>query len=150
MTPIDNAVLSEMLDNALSDIKYLRQEVSALRETKAEAKAEAYELSEELAEVRAAARDHLRDNASLRCMVDQLTDEAVEDARTWEKHTEYIAELENALDLAIARADENANKLTASVEQAQAWAYKFNRSEREVDDLKDQLALYQENCECAQ
>ncbi len=41
MTPIDNAILTEMLDNALSDIKYLRAEVSALREAKAEATAQA-------------------------------------------------------------------------------------------------------------
>ena len=48
MTPIDNAILSEMLDNCLSDVRYLRAEVASLREAKAEAKAEAYELREEL------------------------------------------------------------------------------------------------------
>lgn len=48
MTPIDNAILSEMLDNSLYDIKLLRQEVASLREAKASALAEAYELREEL------------------------------------------------------------------------------------------------------
>lgn len=135
MTPIDNAVLTEILDNALSDIKYLRAERNALREAKAKAKAEAYEAKAE-------------------------ADEA----------QDIIDELEKALKRAIARADENADKLTASVKQAQAWADKYNRSERQVEDLRaelqrhkealhisiretsdleDHLALYQDNCECA-
>ena len=111
-----------MLDNALSDIKYLRQEVAALREAKASAKAEAYELKEELVEA-GQALDVLADRTD---------------------------ELEHALKRATARADENANKLIASVTQAQVWADKYRRQQREVDDLEQQLGLYQENCECSQ
>jgi len=51
MTPTDNAILSEMLDNALSDIKYLRQEVAALREAKALAMARADENAKLLLQV---------------------------------------------------------------------------------------------------
>ncbi len=115
MTPIDNAILSEMLDNCLSDIKYLRQEVSALREAKAEAKAEAYELREEVADLRAEAdansamqqaladeaQDRFEENRDLSREIGRLRDEAKWDAAT-------------------------------------------------VADLQDQLALYQDNCECAQ
>ena len=191
MTPIDNAVLSEMLDNCLSDIKYLRAEVAALREAKAEAKAEAYETNEELADAEADAeflRERIAEDAALikslnesvklneRKVVDLYAEcdklEAAlrQDGKLLDEQAERIAELEHALKRAIARADENADKLTASVKQAQAWADKYNRSERQVEDLRaelqrhkealhisiretsdleDHLALYQDNCECA-
>jgi chromosome segregation ATPase len=121
MTPIDNAVMTEMLDNCLSDIEYLRAERIALREAKAEAKAEAYDLKEELA-----------------------------------RADELIAELEWKFRRAIARADENADKLVASERQVEDLRAELQRhkealyiSIRETSDLEDQLALYQDNCECA-
>jgi len=51
MTPIDNAILTEMLDNALSDIKYMRQERNHLREDLAEAKEEVYKLNDYVIEL---------------------------------------------------------------------------------------------------
>lgn len=128
MTPIDNAVLSEMLDNALSDIEYLRAERNALREAKAEAKAEAYDLKEELVE-HGLALDLLADRTD---------------------------ELEKALKRAIARADENADKYNRSERQVEDLRAELQRykealriSIRETSDAEDQLALYQDNCECA-
>lgn len=224
MTPIDNDILTEMLDNALSDIKYLRNEVAALREAKAEAKAEAYEAREE-ADSAAVRIDELEDDLRQanrqateahtkaqdiivalreeRLILQQDFREAngdkyealrrvakLEDELAWDTpalmatQAERISDLNAALRKATLRAHENADKLAASVKQAQDWADKYGRSEREVErlteaqartveqaqtlegrlrecrealrlsvressDLEDQLALYQDNCECS-
>jgi hypothetical protein len=118
MTPIDNAVLSEILDNALSDLEYMRQERNLLREAKAEATAEAYELRQELREAY------------------KLNDQLVELQRDLQQR-------------AIARADENAHRLVEADQQLKLYKEALRLSIRETSDLEDQLALYQENCECS-
>lgn len=107
MTPIDNAVLSEMLDNALSDLEYMRQERNHLREGLAEAKAEVYKLND------------------------------------------YVIELESDLARAMARADENASKAVEAERKLDRYKEALRLSIRETSDLEDQLALYQDNCECS-
>ena len=188
MTPIDNAVMTEMLDNCLSDIEYLRAERIALREAKAEAKAEAYDLKEELAGAdeliaelewkfrRAIARadenaDKLvaseRQVVDLYAECDKLEAALRQDGKLLDEQAERIAELEHALQRAIARADENAEAckdltrykeaLRLSVREGQTWEGQLadcrealRQSERDLSDAEDQLALYADNCECSQ
>lgn len=164
MTPIDNAVLSELLDNALSDIKYLRQEVASLREAKAEATQIIYELNEDLdcladahghtldqfdmarAELESnkalrqalsnEAQDRFEENRDLSREIKRLLDEAHWNAATRDQQADRIAELEDKCEVVEARLADCRSTL--------------RQTDREVTDLQDQLALYQDNCECSQ
>ena len=51
---------------------------------------------------------------------------------------------------AIARADDNARRLVEAEQQLTRYKDALRLSIRETSDLEDQLALYQENCECSQ
>jgi hypothetical protein len=50
---------------------------------------------------------------------------------------------------AMARADENASKAVEAERKLDRYKEALRLSIRETSDLEDQLALYQDNCECS-
>ena len=136
MTPIDNAILSEMLDNALYDIKLLRLEVSHLRDQRDADR----DLREGLAEE---AAERFEENRLLRKRIEDLRTEAVravwatKDAQAEAARLASNAEWTKAdigdLEMEVARCKQETEE-----------------ARREIGDLVDQLALYRDNCECVQ
>lgn len=135
MTPIDNAILSEMLDNALSDIRLLRQEVSHLRSQRDEERDLRHDLGEE-------ADERFEENRLLRLTINDLKAEAV--------RAKWAAKDAQAEAACLAGEAEWTQADMDDLEMEVAF-YKKEAAEarREIGDLVDQLALYEENCECS-
>ena len=136
MTPIDNALLSEMLDNALYDIKLLRQEVSHLRDQRDEER----DLREGLAEE---AAERFEENRILRKRINDLKVEAVRSEWATKDAQAEAARLHSAAEW---------TKADIGDLEMEVARYKKEAAEarREIDDLVEQLSLYRENCECSQ
>lgn len=136
MTPISNAVLSEMLDNALYDIRLLRQEVSHLRSQRDEER----DLREGLAEE---ASERFEENRLLRLTINDLKVEAV--------RAEWGTKDAQAEAARLASAAEWTKADIGDLEMEVArYRKEADEARREIGDLVDQLALYDENCECSQ
>lgn len=136
MTPIDNAILSEMLDNALYDIKLLRLEVSHLRDQRDADR----DLREGLAEE---AAERFEENRLLRKRINDLRTEAVRAVWATKDAQAEAARLASAAEWTKADIGDLEMQLTRYKEA-------LRLSIRETSDLEDQLSLYQENCECSQ
>ena len=136
MTPIDNTILSEMLDNALSDIKYLRNEVTSLRSQRDEER----DLRQGLAEE---ASERFEENRLLRRKINDLKVEAVRSEWATKDAQAEAARLASA-----------AEWTKADIDGLEMEVARYRReaaeARREIDDLVEQLSLYDENCECSQ